>query len=54
VDCIEAVFQAVMNGEMEAAKAAAEEGLKAGLCANQIMENGLIAAMTEVGARFER
>ena len=50
---IETIYNAVLEGEAPAAKAGVEAALQAGLTADQIMQQGLIGAMTEVGRLFE-
>ncbi len=50
---IEAIYKAVLEGDAAAAKAGVEAALKAGAPADQIMQQGLIAAMSEVGRLFE-
>jgi len=50
---LETIFKAVLEGDAPAAKAGVEAALKAGASPDQIMQQGLIAAMTEVGRLFE-
>jgi len=50
---IDSLFQAVVDGNEPGAIAGLESSLQANLPADQIMKAGLIAAMTEVGRRFE-
>ena len=50
---METIFKAVLEGDTLAAKAGVEAALKNGVTADQIMQQGLIAAMTEVGRLFE-
>jgi len=50
---IDTLFQAVVDGNEPGAIAGAEACLQADLPADQVMREGLIAAMTEVGRRFE-
>jgi 5-methyltetrahydrofolate--homocysteine methyltransferase len=50
---IEAIHKAVLEGDASAAKTGVEAALKAGAPADQIMQQGLIAAMGEVGRLFE-
>ena len=50
---IETVFNAVLEGDQAGAKAGVEAGLAAGLAPEAILKEGLIAAMAEVGRRFE-
>jgi 5-methyltetrahydrofolate--homocysteine methyltransferase len=50
---IEAIYKAVLEGNERAAKAGVEAALKAGTAPDQIMQQGLIAAMGEVGRLFE-
>jgi 5-methyltetrahydrofolate--homocysteine methyltransferase len=47
------IYQAVLEGDAPAAKEAVQAALQAGLSADQIMQEGLIAAMSEVGRQFE-
>lgn len=48
-----AIFEAVLEGDMPAAKDAIQAALDAGLAPNAILNDGMIAAMAEVGRRFE-
>jgi 5-methyltetrahydrofolate--homocysteine methyltransferase len=50
---IDSLFQAVVDGNEPGAMAGVESSLQASFPADQIMRQGLIAAMTEVGQRFE-
>jgi 5-methyltetrahydrofolate--homocysteine methyltransferase len=50
---IETIYKAVLEGDAPAAKAGVEAALKEGATADQIMRQGLIGAMTEVGRLFE-
>jgi len=50
---IDSLFQAVVEGNEPGAIASLETSLRANIPADQIMRVGLIAAMTEVGRRFE-
>jgi 5-methyltetrahydrofolate--homocysteine methyltransferase len=50
---IETIYTAVLDGDAPAARAGVEAALKAGVTADQIMQEGLIGAMTEVGRLFE-
>jgi 5-methyltetrahydrofolate--homocysteine methyltransferase len=50
---IDSLFQAVVDGNEPGAMAGLETSLHANIPADQIMRDGLIAAMTEVGHRFE-
>jgi 5-methyltetrahydrofolate--homocysteine methyltransferase len=50
---IDRIYNAVLEGDSSTAKAEVESALKSGLIADQIMQQGLIAAMREVGRRFE-
>jgi 5-methyltetrahydrofolate--homocysteine methyltransferase len=49
----DALFQAVVNGNESGAISSVETSLQANIPADQIMREGLIAAMTEVGRLFE-
>ena len=48
-----AVYEAVLEGDMPAAKAGIQTALDAGLAPITILNDGMIAAMAEVGRRFE-
>ena len=50
---IETTYKAVLEGDAAGAKSAVEAALKGGAAAEQIMKEGLIGAMTEVGRLFE-
>jgi 5-methyltetrahydrofolate--homocysteine methyltransferase len=45
--------QAVINGDLEAARALVKQAIDAGLPPEQILNTGMIAAMAEVGRRFQ-
>ena len=50
---IEAIYQAVLQGDAEEAASQVQAGLRAGLPASEILNKGCIAAMGEVGRLFE-
>lgn len=50
---IEAIYQAVLDGNAPAAKAGVEKALAEGIAPDVILKEGLIAAMGEVGRLFE-
>jgi 5-methyltetrahydrofolate--homocysteine methyltransferase len=50
---IEAVFESVLNGEEDEAAANTQAALQAGQAAVDILNDGMIAAMAEVGRLFE-
>ena len=50
---MEAIFKAVVEGSESETQAAVEAALQNGIPAAEIMQNGLIAAMAEVGRLFE-
>jgi len=50
---IETIYKAVLEGDAPGAKSGVEAALKGGATADQIMKEGLIGAMTEVGRLFE-
>ena len=50
---LDAIFEAILDGNMHGAGALVQEALDAGLDASVILQDGLIAAMGEVGALFE-
>ncbi len=49
----ESIYKAVLDGDATGVKTGVETALNAGASADQIMQQGLIAAMTEVGRLFE-
>jgi 5-methyltetrahydrofolate--homocysteine methyltransferase len=51
---IESIFDAVLAGDRAVVEKNVSESLQAGLSPEEILNCGLISAMTEVGARFER
>ncbi len=53
MDHINAIYQAVLEGDAAAAKEGVQAALKQNLPAKQIMQEGLIAAMGEVGRLYE-
>jgi 5-methyltetrahydrofolate--homocysteine methyltransferase len=53
VDQIDAIFNSVLEGQASATQAGVNAALAAGLPAETILKDGLIAAMTEVGRLFE-
>lgn len=50
---MDTIFKAVVEGNESETKAAIEAALQNGIPAGEIMQNGLIAAMAEVGRLFE-
>lgn len=50
---IEAIYQAVLDGDAEAAQAAVQAALEAGVSPAEILNKACIPAMTEVGRLFE-
>ncbi|MEJ5198399.1 MAG: corrinoid protein [Anaerolineae bacterium] len=50
---MEAIYQAVLDGNAPAAKAGVEKALAEGIAPDVILKEGLIAAMAEVGRLFE-
>jgi 5-methyltetrahydrofolate--homocysteine methyltransferase len=48
------VFDSVLDGNREGVETAVRKGIQAGLAPATILNEGLIAPMTEVGVRFER
>jgi 5-methyltetrahydrofolate--homocysteine methyltransferase len=50
---LQAVYQAVIEGDAPKAKAGVEAALAAGLAPEKILKEGLISAMAEVGRLFE-
>jgi len=53
VSQIEAIYNAVLDGNAPAAKAGVEKALAAGIAPDTILKEGLIGAMGEVGRLFE-
>jgi 5-methyltetrahydrofolate--homocysteine methyltransferase len=53
VSQIEAIYNAVLDGNAPAAKAGVEKALAAGIAPDVILKEGLIGAMGEVGRLFE-
>jgi 5-methyltetrahydrofolate--homocysteine methyltransferase len=51
---LSAIFDAVLTGRAKDAEVAIDKALAAGVPVERILNAGLIAAMDEVGARFER
>jgi 5-methyltetrahydrofolate--homocysteine methyltransferase len=51
---LDSIFNAVLAGDRAAVEVAVRAGMGEGLPPVQILNEGLIAAMNEVGARFER
>jgi 5-methyltetrahydrofolate--homocysteine methyltransferase len=47
------IYQAVLEGDLELTKEKVQAALSSGLTASDILQNGLIAAMGEVGRLFE-
>jgi 5-methyltetrahydrofolate--homocysteine methyltransferase len=50
---IEEIFQGIIDGEQEAVEANVALALEAGIDPKTVLDEGMIAAMTEVGRRFE-
>lgn len=53
MDYKQAIFDSVVNGKIKDTDRLVQEALAAGMSANEILKDALIAAMSEVGARFE-
>jgi len=53
INDIKVIYQAVLDGDAAASKEGVTAALKEGLAADTIMQEGLIAAMSEVGRMFE-
>ncbi len=53
MEIIKSIYQAVLEGDMSGAKDGVEAALSEGLAPDTIMQEGLIAAMSEVGSLFE-
>lgn len=47
------IYESILEGDSATAKAGVEQALEAGLDPNAILQEGMIAAMKEVGRRFE-
>lgn len=52
-DIVQQIFQGIVEGNQELVAEAVEAGLQAGLPARTILEEGMLAAMAEVGRQFE-
>lgn len=52
-EVLQKLFNAVLEGDIEGVNTNVTAALEAGLDSNIILNNGMIAAMREVGARFE-
>lgn len=50
----EKLSTAILEGDSESTPELVNQALKQGLTAQQILENGLVVGMAEVGARFKR
>jgi 5-methyltetrahydrofolate--homocysteine methyltransferase len=53
MEYIETIYNAVLEGDSSEVKTGVENALKTGALSDQIMQQALIAAMTEVGRLFE-
>jgi 5-methyltetrahydrofolate--homocysteine methyltransferase len=53
-ETLELLFDAVVHGDRSGVEKMVAEAVNAGVPAGETLDKGLIAAMTEVGARFER
>ncbi len=51
---IQTAYDAILKGDTDALLASVESGLNEGLAPEEILNQGLIAAMTDVGDRYER
>jgi 5-methyltetrahydrofolate--homocysteine methyltransferase len=51
---LQSIYDAVLAGDRQAVEAGVKSAMGEGLPAARILNDGLIAAMTEVGARYER
>ncbi|NQS91632.1 MAG: corrinoid protein [Chloroflexi bacterium] len=52
-DITQGIYQTVLEGDIGAVPDAVQKALDEGISANEILDNGLIAAMKEVGRLFE-
>src|SRR5579859_356817 len=50
---LESLRQAVIDGNVKLAKQSVQDALASGIAAKDILSNGLISAMAEVGKRYE-
>ena len=50
---LDAIFDAVLEGDIPGAPGLAQQALDAGIAPETILNDGMIAAMAEVGARYE-
>lgn len=53
MEYIDTIYKAVLAGDAQAAQEGVNAALNAGESATQIMQEGLIAAMTEIGRQYE-
>ncbi len=52
-DILEKLATAVIEGDAEAAEKLTKRGLRKGMSAKDLLDNGLVVGMTEVGVRFK-
>ena len=50
---LETIYEAVLNGDADAAKAKTQAAVDAGISAADVLHKACIPAMTEVGRQFE-
>ena len=53
-DLLKKLYNAVLEGELETAQATVHEAIEAQLPVDEILRDGLVAAMSEVGCLFEK
>ena len=53
-DQLQAIFESIVQGNREEVEAGVRAAIEQGVPPSDILSEGLIAPMTEVGARFER
>lgn len=52
-DALKAVYQAIVEGQLEATRSQVEAAIQSALSADRILKEGLVPAMAEVGRLFE-
>src|SRR5215216_1106193 len=52
-DILKQIYQGIVEGQQDAVTAGVETALQAGLAARTILEEGMLAAMAEIGRQFE-
>lgn len=53
MDYLDQIYDAILDGDMQAAAAGVQEALDNGIPAGEILQEGMVSAMSEVGRLFE-